>query len=281
MIGEKIELITKNSDARVANEAAAISEAIPAFAYKLCPDQKSAAEHISFCKDSAEYYLNRVRNEARIHGKESEWANSLLSLFALLQELASNPIVRSSSECISSMPLKASSSGQKPKVHLQGNKWIVENGNSFDELVEIKPESMNQSVIIEKCENLLVRITGKVSAVAVNRCKRLKLEMGDVVSSVEATSTLNSDFFLEGKAPTIVLDNSEAVRLHLSEHSREAQVMSSKCAEINLVVPQKILTDSSRCDPDDVVEIALPFQFKSTLNPDGTIHTEAVQHSGA
>lgn len=283
-IGSKIQNISKDIEPRLANETAVLSETLPAFAYKLISDKKSTIEHIKSCQDSAEYYLNRVRSDARKLGKELEWPNAVANIFpVLLALMESGP----SQNCPQTANIKPTTSnmnekGQKPKVSLEGNRWIVEQGNSYDGVVEVNPESMNQSVMIENCEKINVRISGKVSAVAINRCKRLKLEVGDVVSSIEATSTMNSELFLRGKAPTVTLDSSEGIRLHLSELSRETQVLSSKCAEINLTIPQKLLasahTDESA---DDVIEIALPFQFKSVLTADGTIVTEAVKHSGA
>lgn len=169
---------------------------------------------------------------------------------------------------------------QIPKVELQGNKWIVEHGRNAPELIVVKSESMGQGVIIEDCENVKIKVEGKVTAVSVNRCKRLTLQVGDIVSSVEAMSTTRSEFILSGRVPTVVLDGSEGIRLHLSEASRDTQVLSSKCAEINLVVPKELI-EASMNEDEEMAEIALPFQFKSVLNADGTISTEAVKHAGA
>lgn len=288
-IGSKMQSLAKDVAAKNNNEASALLEAIPAFTWRLLPEGQKPREHIETCRDSSQYYLNRVLLQAKQEGRTTSWPKAVLDVYeALLVFVASSsssvtgvtqgpkaPVAK-----VSQKPVAAKPSDAAPKVELQGNKWIVEKGRNHAEPIIITPESMSQAVIIEDCENVKVRVEGKVTAVSVNRCKRLTLQVGDIVSNVEAMSTTRSDFILLGTVPTVVLDSSEGIRLLLNEQSRNTQVLSSKCAEINLVISAQLINKATD-DVEEQTEIALPFQFKSVLNEDGTVSTEAVKHAGA
>lgn len=287
-IGGKMQALAKNVAAKHNNEASALLETIPAFTWRLLQEGQKPREHIETCRDSTQYYLNRVLLQAKQEGRTTAWPNAVLDVYeALLLFVASSsgasagqtgaPGAKASAPV---KPAAAKPNDAAPKVQLEGNKWIIEKGRNQAEPVLITPESMSQAVIIEDCENIKIRVDGKVTAVSVNRCKRLTLQVGDLVSNIEAMSTTRSDFILLGTVPTVVIDSSEGVRLILNEKSRNTQVLSSKCAEINLVIGAGLINKATD-DAEEQTEIALPFQFRSILNDDGSVTTEAVKHAGA
>lgn len=284
-IGGKMQSLAKEVAAKHNNEASALLETIPAFTWRLLSEGQKPREHIETCRDSTQYYLNRVLLQAKQEGRTTAWPKAVLDVYeALLVFVASStsagqtaPVAKASAPV---KPVAAKPNDAGPKVQLEGNKWIVEKGRNHTDPVVITPESMSQAVIIEDCENVKIRVDGKVTAVSVNRCKRLTLQVGDLVSNIEAMSTTRSDFILLGTVPTVVLDSSEGIRLILNEKSRNTQVLSSKCAEINLVIGAGLINKATD-DAEEQIEIALPFQFRSILNDDGSVNTEAVKHAGA
>ena len=137
-------------------------------------------------------------------------------------------------------------------------------------------------MVVEDCESIKIWIQGKVTLVSINKSKKLAIEIDDIVSNVEVMSSHRLNIFLLGKVPSVVLDSSEGIKLLLNENSRDAQILTSKCAEINLSIRKSLISASSPEDSEeDLAEIALPFQFKTTLSPDGSLVTEPVKHAGA
>ncbi len=274
--------LSKQIDGVFVNEASVLTETIPAFTWRLLPSGAKPKEHVQGCRDSAQYYLNRILTQFKQKGETTNWPNKIHGVYeALLILIAKDGANNSQIETPAPKSIKPVAKAEAaPKVELQGNRWIIEKGKNCPIPIVITPESIGQAVIIEDCENVRVKVEGKVTAISINRCKRLFLEVSDIVSNVEAMSTTRSDIILLGKVPTVVLDSSEGIKLTLNENSLDTQILSSKCAEINLVVPKRLIATQSE-DQEELSEIALPFQFKSTLSADGIVVTEAVKHAGA
>jgi len=293
-IGTRMQVLSTAAGPAVSSEAAALCEALQAFTWKLLlPAWKARAarEHIEASRDSAQYFLNRILQQAKqdsAPNKSSAWCQALQNVFkALLVEASDNypsdvkpkaDLAKSSTAPTN--PKAANPNTRAPEVALQGNRWVVEKGINWTETICIQPESMGQAVLVERCEGLRVHIQGKVAAVIVSRCRGLHLEVQDCVSGVEAMGLMESELVLRGNVPTVVLDGSEAVRVHMlgPGAGQHTQILSSKCAEINLLVPEG--SDQTAEEPL-MREIALPFQFRSSLLPDGSLATEAVKHAGA
>lgn len=219
-------------------------------------------------------------------GKSATWPQAVTGLFdELVKEAKGSAVDVPSAVPAQKQEAKPTSTGAtgevKPSVNLQGNKWIVEKGRSVAEPVIIKPEAISQGVILEDCERVKLHIDGKVTAISISRCKRVTVEVGDIVSNVEIMSTKDSEILLLGRVPTVVIDDAEGIKLVLNETSKDTQILSSKCAEVNLVIAKRLLGGSTAEDPEDTTEIAIPFQFKTVLDANGTLRTEPVQHAGA
>lgn len=300
-VGEKMQALAKEVAPALTNQAKVLCETIPAFMWRLQSVDAKAVDHIRGCQDAAQYYVNRILQEAKqksappaprrdadsSRGQTTEYPAQVAALYKTLLDAASSEAAEAGAAAPAKCaPAKAAAvaavqpASSAPTAVLQGNRWIVEKARNAATPVVITPESMGQAVVIEDCENVRVRVAGKVALVSVSRCKRLFLEVGDIVSNVEAMNTESSELVLTGRVPTVVLDSTEGIRLVLSEASRDTQILTSKCAEVNLVV-RKQLVGQQADDADELAEIALPFQFKSVLGADGTLTTEAVKHAGA
>jgi adenylyl cyclase-associated protein len=285
LVGEKMASISKGVPAALGNYASALTETIPVFQWKhLQASGVKPGDFISGCRESAQFYLNRIRVELKNKGEQSQWVSAVEELLQKVKasssgkDVAAPPAKSNAPQAAAKQAAKGSS---EPAVTLNGNKWTVENGSNSSDPVTIRVESFGQAIFVDNCAGLTIVVEGKVNAIAINRCKKLKVQVGDVVSNIEALTSNGCDLFLQGSVPTVVLDNCEGVRMFLTERSKAVQVLSSKCSELNLVASRALLGQMGVEDAEETVEIALPFQFKSVLGEDGHIHTEPVKHAGA
>lgn len=62
-IGQRMQKLSSEVEHALSNQASVIAETIPAFTWKLLPEGQKPKDHIQMCRDSAQYYLNRVIQE--------------------------------------------------------------------------------------------------------------------------------------------------------------------------------------------------------------------------
>lgn len=286
-LGEKMTNISKTVPAAFGNYSSALTETIPVFQLKhLQGAEIRPVEFISGCQESAQFYLNRIKVELKKKNEQSQWVSSVEELFKTLKASTSNASkdsVAGSGKAVATLapPKPVAKGSAEPKVTLTGNKWTIENGSNASNPVIIKVESFSQAIFVDNCVGITIAVEGKVNAISINRCKKLKVQVGHVVSNIEALTSTGCDLFLQGNVPTVVLDNCEGIRMFVTEESKAVQVLSSKCSELNLVASKSLLGQLNAEDPEETIEIALPFQFKSVLGANGQIVTEPVKHAGA
>lgn len=166
-----------------------------------------------------------------------------------------------------------------PAVCKQGSRWLVEKGRHAAEAVLVEPQSLNEAVFIEDCQACAVRVSNKINAVTASKCRKLSLTVQSVVSTVELLGCQNMSLHLQGHVPAVILDNCDGVQVYLSAQSRAVELLTSKCSELNVCIDRACLTGSGSAD--ELVEIAVPFQFRTRLDGNGTLVTQAVKHAGA
>mmetsp|Transcript_13582 Transcript_13582/g.31299 ORF Transcript_13582/g.31299 Transcript_13582/m.31299 type:complete len:487 (+) Transcript_13582:34-1494(+) len=169
----------------------------------------------------------------------------------------------------------AAVSAGPPKFQLEGKKWVVENQVDNTDLSIGTPEP-NQVVYIYKClgkaQRSLVTIGGKVNSVCVDQCDKTSVIIGDVVAAVELINSKKVEVQLNGSVPTMSLDNVNGCTIYMTnEQALNTHIFTSKCSEINVVLPVK--------GDDDPVEAAVPEQYE-TVVVDGKLVTTPVSHVG-
>lgn len=143
-----------------------------------------------------------------------------------------------------------------PVLELQNNKkWVVENQINNNK-IEITETAINQTVYIYKCEKSTIQIKGKVNSIVVDTCKKVGVVFDDLVSSLEFINCQSVKGQVIGTLPTVSIDKTDGAQIYLSEKSLQAEIVSAKSSEMNIVIPKD----------GDFVEFALPEQFKSTFD---------------
>ncbi|KAJ3165481.1 F-actin-capping protein subunit alpha [Irineochytrium annulatum] len=168
-----------------------------------------------------------------------------------------------------------------PKKALEGNKWgdgahvtyKQENFNN-DSAVVIDNTEIKQVVYIYGCTNSTITIKGKVSAVAVDNCKKCGVLIDSVVATVDVVNTKSSQIQVQGVAPIVSIDKTDGLQLYLSKAcvAGDVSVMTAKSSEVNVLI-------EGLGEDGGYAERPVPEQFKSVITGDKLI-TSIVEHKG-
>lgn len=81
---------------------------------------------------------------------------------------------------------------------------------------------------------------------------------------------------MTGTAPTALVDKTDGWIVYLTKTSRNIEIFSAKSSEMNIC----LINESSDQAENDVVEKPIPEQFKTTVDANGNLKTETVEHEG-
>eukprot|EP01096_Ripella_sp_DP13-Kostka_P004320 TRINITY_DN1649_c0_g1_i1.p2 TRINITY_DN1649_c0_g1~~TRINITY_DN1649_c0_g1_i1.p2 ORF type:complete len:535 (+),score=301.20 TRINITY_DN1649_c0_g1_i1:122-1606(+) len=154
-----------------------------------------------------------------------------------------------------------------PKFELQGNKWVVEFQDNNKEIVIESPEP-KQTVYIYQCTGSVINVKGKVNAITVDSCKRTGLVFESAIASVEVVNSLSIEIQVQNKVPAFAIDKSSGVQLYLSAQCLDAELVSSKSDQMNILIPGA---------DGDLVELSVPEQFKTVVK-NGALSTSTIEH---
>lgn len=159
-----------------------------------------------------------------------------------------------------------------PRKDLEGNKWLIENFEGSDEIIEV-PAQQNQSILITRCTKCIVKVTSKANAIAIDNCNGLSIIVDSLVSSLDVIKSPKFALQIDGSVPTILLDQVDGATVYLSDKSLHTEVFTSKCSSVNVMLPPKEGSD------EDTKECPVPEQIKSYIK-DGVLVNEIVEHAG-
>lgn len=229
--------------------------------------------------ESVQFYLNRILKEAKERGEQGkiEWVREFKALFdCYLQERlnASSGKETKKETNTSNTTNNQSTTKQTPVPTLQGNVWYLEGVKGRDEPVEVKIDSMQQRLVISKCSECVVRVSGKCTAVSLEQGTRVGLLVTDpIVSTLEVLNSTKCQVQLQQSCPTMTVDNCEGVQVFLGEGvEKQFELLTCKSNEVNLY---------RAAGEGFGAEIPVPEQFKSYFDSEGKLHTEPVKHAGA
>ncbi|KAI9794730.1 MAG: hypothetical protein M1833_007387 [Piccolia ochrophora] len=163
-----------------------------------------------------------------------------------------------------------------PRKELDGNKWIVENYDSPSGPIEISAQ-LNHSILISRCRNTTVQVTGKANAIAIDNSPRLSLIVDSLVAAVDVIKS--SDFAVQvlGAVPTLLFDQVDGATIYLGKKAEGVEMFTSKCSGVNVNVLEH--APGQKGDDGDYRECPLPEQIKSVVRR-GKVLSEIVEHAG-
>ena len=181
-----------------------------------------------------------------------------------------------------------------PRKELDGNKWIVvsfalpsttRSGTERfpQENLDGEPGAstidaqIHHSVLISRCRNSTIRLTGKANAVSIDNCTRVSLILDSLVSAVDVIKSPNVAIQVLGSLPTILLDQVDGATIYLGRDSLGCELFTSKCSSVNINVPGH--EGDEEDEEGDFNECAVPEQIKSVIRQ-GRVVSEIVEHAG-
>ncbi|EAW07557.1 adenylate cyclase-binding protein [Aspergillus clavatus NRRL 1] len=187
--------------------------------------------------------------------------------------ISQGSISRSKSPAPSKKPKPDSMRGRKPpRQELEGNKWLLENFDNPDGIIEIGAQQ-NQSILISRCNKTVVKVSNKANAISIDNCTGLSIIVDSLVSSLDVIKSSKFALQIDGVVPTLLLDQVDGATVYLGSQSLGTEVFSSKSTAVNIMLPPKEGTD------EDTKECPIPEQIKTYIK-DGVLVSEIVEHAG-
>jgi adenylyl cyclase-associated protein len=132
---------------------------------------------------------------------------------------------------------------------------------------------INQSILITKCKNTIIRVIGKGNAISIDSSTKTSLVIDSLVSSVDVIKCPSFALQVLETLPTVLLDQVDGATIYLSKDSLATEVFTSKCSNVNIYLPPAVESE------DDYSENNVPEQLRSYIK-DGKLVTEIVEHKG-
>lgn len=175
--------------------------------------------------------LRKVDKSQMTHKNPSLRAGSTMS------ESSGSP--RAKSPAPSKKPKPESMRSRKPpRKDLEGNKWLIENFETSDEIIEVSAQQ-NQSILITRCNKSIVKVSGKANAIAIDNCTGLSIIVDSLVSSLDVIKSPKFALQIDGIVPTVLLDQVDGATVYLGQLSLATEVFTSKCSAINIMLPPR------------------------------------------
>eukprot|EP00758_Cryptobia_borreli_P002942 Tbor_TRINITY_DN3408_c0_g1::TRINITY_DN3408_c0_g1_i1::g.3746::m.3746/K17261/CAP1_2, SRV2; adenylyl cyclase-associated protein len=162
-------------------------------------------------------------------------------------------------------------------VHcIDDKKWIVEycgDGDSVERKeVIIENPNMRHAVFINRCNNCIVKIDGKVNSVQIVESLNVQLQLPDTVGPIEVTRSETIEILILNVCPQVIASKVKGLTIHLAG-SRDTEMVTSCTTNVNLTYA--VVDDDG---DKDTVEVSIPEQFKSHISKQNKIATEIVVH---
>uniref|UniRef100_A0A915NF83 C-CAP/cofactor C-like domain-containing protein n=1 Tax=Meloidogyne javanica TaxID=6303 RepID=A0A915NF83_MELJA len=140
-----------------------------------------------------------------------------------------------------------------PKIELKNQKEYHKDNRQIQIQADLK-----HSVYIFRCENSVIQIKGKANSVTVDSCKKTSVVFDALLSQVEVINCQSIELQTLGSLPTISIQKTDGCQVYLSKESLNAEIVTSKSSEMNILVPKGA--------DGDFTEFPVPEQFKTTYN---------------
>jgi len=155
-----------------------------------------------------------------------------------------------------------------PKFALEGNKWVLEFQDDKKDFV-ISDTETKHTVYLYKNDNCVVNVSGeKVNSICIDSCNKCGIVFNNCIAVVELINCNGVEIQCQGRVPAFAVDKCSTIQIILSNDCLEAEIVTSKSDQVNVLIPTK---------DGDLTEMAIPEQYKTTVN-NGKLITECVEH---
>eukprot|EP00290_Baffinella_frigidus_P005441 CAMPEP_0180132926 /NCGR_PEP_ID=MMETSP0986-20121125/9256_1 /TAXON_ID=697907 /ORGANISM="non described non described, Strain CCMP2293" /LENGTH=433 /DNA_ID=CAMNT_0022072987 /DNA_START=101 /DNA_END=1402 /DNA_ORIENTATION=+ len=193
-----------------------------------------------------------------------------------------NPALRASSLVADmSKPAPAAPAGAKapaakkaPKFSQNGSKFFIEHYED-DRTLSVTECTNKTAVCMVACKRSLLQIPGKINTLQIDGCVKTSIVVESCVASIDVINCKSCEIQVTDWTPMITLDGCEGAIIYLSQKcvDNDVAIVSSKCSELNIVLPAK-------SNDEDPVELPVPEQFETRVR-NGALVTTHISHVGA
>lgn len=103
---------------------------------------------------------------------------------------------------------------------------------------------MMTGIFFENCKRTHLKVDAKFKSIIINKCEEVILEMNSCISGVEVINCKNVRVYVHEKTPSISADSSESVAVVLNEDNLECDIVSSKTTELTVSYRQADKSES-------------------------------------
>lgn len=156
---------------------------------------------------------------------------------------------------------------------LDGAKWEVEY-QVKNHALEIEGATVKQTVYVYKCTDSTLQVKDKVNQITLDGCKKTSVVFDSTVAGVDLINCSSCKIMVKSSVQTINIDKCDGVQVILSNDCLDAEIVSAKTSELNIVVP-------GATEQDEYKEHPIPEQFVSKYDPaTGKFTTVCMAHTG-
>lgn len=188
--------------------------------------------------------------------------------------LRASSVVTAAEKSAAKTTVAAAAPAKKPpRMEQQGAKWFIEHFDGNRDL-KITECNVKTAVCLVQCKASLLQVPGKINTLQIDGCVKTSVVVESCVASVDIINCKSCEIQITGSTPMVTMDGCAGVMVYLSPQcvADDTSIVSSKCSEINIVLPAK-------SEDSDPVELPVPEQFETKIR-DGKLVTTAISHAG-
>ncbi|KAK6762293.1 hypothetical protein RB195_023128 [Necator americanus] len=124
-----------------------------------------------------------------------------------------------------------------PVVELKdGKQWNVEYIVDNPNLV-VTATDKKQTVYVYKCQDSVIIVKGKVNSIILDSCRKTSIVFDALLAQCETINCQSVHIQALGEMPTLSIQKTDGCQVYLSEVSKNAEIITSKSTEMNLLIP--------------------------------------------
>merc|ERR1712244_190584 len=108
-----------------------------------------------------------------------------------------------------------------------------------------KDATLKNEGYIAGCSNMGITIPDKCKSVIIDSCKKVQVEISEVLTSVDMVNSKSCTLYLKKTAPTLNIDKCEAPRVVMFQEllDKDPQIITSMTSDMNISLPGKTEND--------------------------------------
>lgn len=146
---------------------------------------------------------------------------------------------------------------KNPLAIKEGKKYLFQHQRGKKNLIVENADPSNV-VYVHDCKDSTLTVKGKLNSITVDGCKNFGVIFDNLIACIEFINCQSNQMQVLEKVPSIFLENTNGCQIYLSEMSMDVSVVTSRCTQVNIVIPK---------GSGDSEEYPVPEQYKTVFHP--------------